>query len=300
MNFVCKYGREPQSVHFGASHTQLELHTGRLYFAGGLSQSFCTLSEVTRHDPYAIIAHLIPFLRKYLALHPEVTSLYFLSDGPTNQYRNRDLYWLIAKYLMKLFPQITKVEWLFSEEAHGKGEADGVGGLVKRTADRIVVYGGDVDNLVSLVQVLKARCSSIDLKVIPLSDILTIDSLNVPKSQPLKGTMQVHHYVWVRVRPMEIEFKSLSCSYCPRDATCLHHRLVKSWPLKDEKETAKPKEKAQTKKKAYLKERTTRAGKHKPKEVAKPKQVAKPREVVKLKDLPKKTSKARAPAKRKR
>lgn len=244
MNFVCKYGREPQSVHFGASHTQIGLHTGRMYMAGGRSQSFCSLSDVTRHDPRAIIAHLLPVLEKYLKAHPNITKLYFMSDGPTNQYRNRELYWLIAKYLTKQFPQIKLIVWIFSEAGHGKGEADGVGGVVKRMADRVVTYGGDVDNLEKLVTVLKTRCPSIDIFVISTQSIISMDSLSIPKTTEVKGTMQMHHYMWSHEKPSYIEFKTLSCLTCPRDQKCVHHSLGEPWSVTGVRERKAAKEKA--------------------------------------------------------
>jgi len=110
MNYVCKYKSEPQSVHFGGSHAQVALHTGRLYKNGGRAESFCTLSEITRHDPKAITAHLKPVLEKFLTSSPLVNKVVFVSDGPVTQYRNRELYFLITQYLTKMFPQILEIE----------------------------------------------------------------------------------------------------------------------------------------------------------------------------------------------
>lgn len=64
-NFTCKYGREPQSVHFGASREQITLHTGVLYIKS-LKQSFCTLSTSLKHDSSAIISHVTPILTAHL------------------------------------------------------------------------------------------------------------------------------------------------------------------------------------------------------------------------------------------
>ena len=127
MNYCGKYGKETQSVHFGGSHEQIALHTGRVYTSGGESKSFCTLSENTRHDKQAIAAHLVPVLCKYLSEFPQVNKIFFMSDGPVSQYKNRDLYCLVTQYLTELFPQIVEIEWVFSESGHGKGEPDGVG-----------------------------------------------------------------------------------------------------------------------------------------------------------------------------
>lgn len=239
MNYVCKYGREPQSVHFGASHKQLGFHTGRLYTAGN-SQSILTISEITRHDPAAIIAHIIPVLTKYLEKHKEVTNLYFASDGPVTQYRNRDMYFLLVHHVKKLFPQITKIEWSFSEAGHGKGEADAVGGLSKRACDTAVAQMKDVDTIEKVHEIITNRCPSIDVSVINLESILAVDRISVPKTVTVEGTMKMHHYTWKNRTPNEIMFKTLSCKDCPREKGCDHFSLGKPWYLDPPKKAPKP------------------------------------------------------------
>ncbi|KAG8176379.1 hypothetical protein JTE90_020165 [Oedothorax gibbosus] len=64
-NYCCKYSKEVQAVHFGASRQQITLHTGMMYTARK-QESFCTLSNSLRHDPQAVMAHIMPLLKKYL------------------------------------------------------------------------------------------------------------------------------------------------------------------------------------------------------------------------------------------
>ena len=81
-NYVCKYGSgEIQSVHFGGSHKQATLHTGMLY-TSKTCESFCSISDCTRHDPPAIWAHLNPILREVRKSHPHVQCINFWSDSP--------------------------------------------------------------------------------------------------------------------------------------------------------------------------------------------------------------------------
>ena len=215
MNYTCKYGQEPQTVHFGGSHSQIALHTGRVYFNYGKSESFCSLSEITRHDSKAIVAHLKPILNKYLSCRPLVKKLFFLSDGPVTQYRNRDLYFLMTQYLTEIYPQILEIEWLFSEAGHGKGEADGVGGTTKRTADSAVAHGQDVNCLQKLKDLLDVRCPSIFYCIVENQDIEEVDKIKIAKTETVKGTLKIHNWHWVRERPREIIFKTLKCLSCP-------------------------------------------------------------------------------------
>jgi len=238
MNYVCKYRREPQSVHFGASHKQLGFHTGRLYTSGN-AQSTLTISEITRHDPCAIIAHIVPVLTKYLEKHKQVTKLQFGSDGPVTQYRNRNMYYLLIHHVTKLFPQIIKIDWRFSEAGHGKSEADAVGGLSKRACDKASAFKQDVDSIEKVQKVITEKCPSIDLFVITLYQILAVDSITIPKTSAVEGTMKMHHYTWMRKTPNEIIFKELSCMVCPREEGCSHFQLGKPWCLNPSKEVPK-------------------------------------------------------------
>lgn len=56
-NYQCKYGTEVQSVHFGASRSQITIHSGMLYTSEG-SRGFATMSDSLKHDNCAVAAHL--------------------------------------------------------------------------------------------------------------------------------------------------------------------------------------------------------------------------------------------------
>ena len=130
-NYVCRYGTEIQSAHFGASHSQATLHTGCLY-VGKNTLPFCTISSSRQHDPSAIWAHLSPVLEWMLQKYPSIDKVHFFSDGPTTQYRQKKNFYLFAQRLGRF----TTATWNFFESSHGKGAPDGIGGVLKRTADR--------------------------------------------------------------------------------------------------------------------------------------------------------------------
>ena len=66
------------------------------------------------------------------------------SDGPTTEYRQRKNFFLFCtKFFDYGFQNGT---WNYCEASHGKGAADGVGGVLKRTADRLVKQGTDLPN----------------------------------------------------------------------------------------------------------------------------------------------------------
>lgn len=169
-NYSCKYSEEIQSVHFGGSHQQASLHTGVLYTAGEQApHTFCSISPSRRHDPVAIWAHLDPVLKVVRERHPQVSILHFFSDGPATQYRQKGNFFYLSTEPYKYgFKEIT---WNFFEASHGKGAPDGVGGALKRSADRIVAHGGDIPDAQSLYEKLKSLDTSVELFFVPERDI---------------------------------------------------------------------------------------------------------------------------------
>ena len=60
---------------------------------------------------------------------------HYLPDSPTSQYRNRKIFTMVLNH-KELFG--VSADWLYFEIGHGKGPADGVGGISKRNADLTV------------------------------------------------------------------------------------------------------------------------------------------------------------------
>ena len=67
-----------------------------------------------------------------------VKKIHFMSDGPTTQYRNKKMFYLIPQYVPKYLPTVKKISYIFSKAGHGKSSADGIGGCLKRLADDAV------------------------------------------------------------------------------------------------------------------------------------------------------------------
>ena len=77
-NYVGKMSRENQSKHFGASQTQITLHTCYLItWTMDKEQSFCGVSDILQYDPISVWAHLNPILKKIREEHPDVDTLHF-------------------------------------------------------------------------------------------------------------------------------------------------------------------------------------------------------------------------------
>lgn len=139
---------EIQSVHFGGSHQQATLHTGVLYNTEQTPIPFCSISSSRRHDPPAIWAHLEPVLEMVKTRYPIVERLHFFSDGQATQYKQKGNFYLLSTEPFK--HGFKDLSWNFFEASHGKGAPDGIGGTLKRSADRIVDAWGKMFLMPSL------------------------------------------------------------------------------------------------------------------------------------------------------
>ena len=144
-NYGSKCSEEVQPMHFGASRKQISLHTGVLYFRqnGEMKKhSFATISSNLDHEAYAIMAHMEPvFDWTRSIVSKEIEIIHFWSDGPASQYRNNYNIHYMAEKLPKQFPQLQCWFWNYSIAGHGKGPADGVGAVLKRSADTYMAHG---------------------------------------------------------------------------------------------------------------------------------------------------------------
>lgn len=224
-NYLCKYNREIQSMHFGGSKEQVVLHTVVTYHNNGervLQRSFCTLSESPRKDPFAIVAHLKPIINDASSLIPHLTKVHFVSDGPSTQYRNFKMFYLFGLEFPKILPNVLSLSWNYSERGHGKGAPDGVGGCLKRVADMHVAQGGDLPNVKSLCDALNERVKNI--KVIHISSKEITEIIMPEKMNRFKGTLRTHQITWQRGQNV-LYFRRLSCFSCESDKICQHYGI---------------------------------------------------------------------------
>lgn len=113
--------------------------------------------------------------------------------------------------------QTLQLPWNYLEAGHGKDVPDGIGGTVKRTADRLVTQGNDLSTFPQLFGMLKANLRSIELSTVTDADIdLIKKKINDRMILPFKGTMKVHQAIHVSIKgkPRTLFLKSMSCFKC--------------------------------------------------------------------------------------
>ncbi|XP_048243037.1 uncharacterized protein LOC125375972 [Haliotis rufescens] len=220
-NYYGKMSSEVQSMHFGASKTQITLHTGVFYIGGSTDpHTFCTASDSLNHGPQAVWTHMKPVLEEIRGTNPQVETIHFFSDGPVTQYRQKGNFFLFSTIPFQ--NGFTSSTWNFNESGHGKGIPDAVGGSLKRSADRLVLHGHDITNAQTFVSELLNTGSKILLYHITSESINKADQgLVLKKLPPVPGTMKIHQVL--TSCPQNISYRDISCTCV--SAVCKGHEL---------------------------------------------------------------------------
>ncbi|KAL4702763.1 hypothetical protein ACJJTC_002303 [Scirpophaga incertulas] len=116
-------------------------------------------------------------------------------------------------------PDLKAVSWNYMETGHGKGAPDGIGAVVKRTADKTVRFGRDIGTLKDFWLVIKEKIKNVEIRIVSKKDI---EEKKTPRNlKSFKGTMSVHQVLW-SANSLRMTFRKLSCFFCPNGVTCTH------------------------------------------------------------------------------
>ncbi|XP_060603335.1 uncharacterized protein LOC132756317 [Ruditapes philippinarum] len=153
---------------------------------------------------------------KYMNTRHEFKTLHFVSDGPTPQYRSKFNLYLFTTQMFET--GYLKGTWNFLESSHGKGAADGVGAVVKRTADkRVETNGSDITCAEDLAHELK----DLNVKVFIVKGE-EIDRLaeKIPKDlKSIHDIMKVHQVLVNEPGKLRSRVVSCFCKY-PDECDC--------------------------------------------------------------------------------
>ena len=225
-NYLCQYHKEIQSVHFGGSHQQTTMHTGVLYVGQEKPTTFCTISDSRAHDPVAIWEYLAPVFKHLRCTYPMVTNVHVFSDGPTTQYRQKRNFFLFATRLFQY--GFSYATWNFFEASHGKGAADGVGAVLKRTADRLVKQGLDLPSAYEVYCQLNC-VTNVRLHFVKADCVTSsLEAFNTSYSdlRAVPGTMTLHQLVVKSSKPGNLLYRDISCFCSGISSNCECYNLT--------------------------------------------------------------------------
>ena len=175
-------------------------------------KSLVVLSDEMAHTVATVFAFLkaiVGWIKQNLA---HIQHIHYLSDSPTSQYRNGTIFNLVS--LHKAMFGISASGQYF-ESGHGKGPCDGVGGSVKRAADRAVKTG----KLIKTAQDFYAWGISETQSAVPYLFVMKEEVKKASTELPSLGAVRVHGTKKTHaVMPVDdhIYIRETSCfkSYC--------------------------------------------------------------------------------------
>ncbi|KAL4721226.1 hypothetical protein ACJJTC_000401 [Scirpophaga incertulas] len=114
-----------------------------------------------------------------------------------------------------------KITWNYSEAGHGKGAPDGIGAVIKRTADRMILFGKDIGTYDQFCDTLMQTIDNVTIKMVDEQEILFKERLIPSNLKPFKGTFSVYQVLWDITVPKTV-LRQLSCFDCKVDENCIH------------------------------------------------------------------------------
>ena len=194
-NWSSKFQDEISSVYYDKSQISLHPMVVHSKTAEGklVAQSYVGVSSEGNHTAPTTYAFVTALIKEVKGHFPSLTTIHFITDSPSSQYRNRTIIALIAK-----FPAIfgLKASWSWLEAGHGKGPCDGVGGSVKKKADNLIKSGVIIRDANEFCQAFEGSSSTV--KLLHVNPATIAESKKVMERwqpAPVPGLMSIHSVV---------------------------------------------------------------------------------------------------------
>lgn len=104
---------------------------------------------------------------------------------------------------------------------------DGVGGVLKRTADKYVARGRDVASVEDFVSLLQKFFKGIMLFTVTPESVVEHKKYIRSGISGIPKVMQLHQVTWTQDEPKKIYLRELTCFECSLKEVCKHHVLGK-------------------------------------------------------------------------
>lgn len=221
-NYSCKSVEEIQSAYW--NQTGVTLHPAVAYFKDDKGdtqhKSYVVVSDEMSHSSstvHAILEKLIPEMKTLIS---SIEFIHYWTDGPTSQYRNRQIFFTIANH-MEMFGM--RARWNYFEVGHGKGPCDGLGGTTKRMADEAVRCQKTV--IQDANDFYKWACTS-NMKGILFLFVSSEECnrmeelLKSREVKPVKGTFKLHAVADAGKSAVFVRDTSCYCNVCLEGNVC--------------------------------------------------------------------------------
>ncbi|WAR15520.1 hypothetical protein MAR_005625, partial [Mya arenaria] len=173
--------------------------------------NYFTYSDLLVHGREAVWAHLKPILTEIKTKFPKIAKLEILIKEKEFGFDD--------------------IKWSFFEAGHGKGVLDAKGGAVKRRADNVLKYGGDI-TCAAIVFTTLSEDFNVKMYLVKeewIEEERTL--LNNIVLKPVSGTLNFHQVI-CDIKEGQITYRHLSC-LCTIDSEHKGHEYVKAIIIDD-------------------------------------------------------------------
>ena len=137
------------------------------------------------------------------------------SDEPVTQYKQKGNFYYMCHEPFRF--GLERISRYYVEASHGKGVPDGIGGVLKRTANRLVRLGQDITDAKVLYDKLSETESKVKLFYTENDEVRKrTNELQAPGPLPtIKGTKKIHQVVCLAIG--RLEYRDVSCVCSVKD-----------------------------------------------------------------------------------
>jgi hypothetical protein len=218
-NFSCTVAEQVQSAYWNPA--AVTLHTAVMYYTdenqNSTHKSIVAVSNDLSHNAASVCAIIKKMMPGIMNTVPQLSKVYYLTDSPTSQYRNRSIFQMISYHQQDYG---LPCSWMYLEAGHGKGPCDGLGASVKRSASRAITHGRIIQSAEEFFTWSNSFKTSIDFIYVSKEDCKAIQNILQERGQGIKrvqGTMKLHAVVGQNL-PNTILVRDLPCC-CPECLT---------------------------------------------------------------------------------
>lgn len=240
-NYTCTSYDEVQSAFWNKS--MVTIHPIVVYYrdASGklVHKSLAIVSEELSHTAAAVLTflkHLMPILKDLI---PGMTTIHYISDSPTSQYRNKYMFNVIAEHKDRFG---ISASWHYFEAGHGKGPCDGVGAVAKRMADNAVKREKHViQDAKGFFDWASKSNSAIQYEWVGADEIAESDNeIKQAALSTVKGTMTMHAVFGSDDSTIITRKMSCFCDNCFQDGSLLSENRCVGWETHQIKDVRNP------------------------------------------------------------
>ena len=190
-NWNCGYLKEISAAYYSKDQVTLHPMVVKVRNSEGelITTTHVGVTSTTNHSFPTTWAFVKKLVAKLKEQYPYLTMIHFITDSPSSQYRNRYTVQMLARF-EGAFNLTAAWNWL--ESGHGKGACDGIGGTLKRLADRLVKTNTEIQSAADFCEKV-SPATKVNVIHVTAEEVDTAEiEVKSWESPAVRGLMSIH------------------------------------------------------------------------------------------------------------